>query len=55
MFSQVVMSSKWGFTKWERDEYQKRRADGSLQPDGVNVKYLPDHGPLDVWMKKIAR
>ena len=48
------MSKKWGFTKWERDEYNEMRADGRLQLDGVNVKYMPAHGPLSVWCKTQA-
>lgn len=27
------------------------RADGRLIQDGVNVKYLPEHGPLSEWCK----
>ncbi len=27
-------------------------ADGKLALDGVNVKYLPDHGPLSEWKKR---
>ena len=27
------------------------RADGRLKTDGVNVKYMPEHGPLSVWCK----
>ena len=45
------MSKKWGFTKWERGDYERMKAEGRLAPDGCNVKYLPDHGPLDNWKK----
>ena len=52
------MSTKWGFTKWDRPEYEKRRADGSLVPDGVGVQYKPNHGKLIDWkaaqLKKLA-
>merc|ERR1712096_104132 len=30
------------------------RADGRLKLDGVNVKYMPAHGPLSVWCKTQA-
>jgi len=47
----IYISKKWGFTKWERDEYETMLADGRLIPDGVSVKYLPEHGPLSRWCK----
>lgn len=45
------MSKKWGFTKYDRDEYDTLKEDGRLAPDGANVKFRPDHGPLDNWRK----
>ena len=50
-FFQIYISKKWGFTKWDREEYEGMRESGVLQPDGSNVKYLPDHGPLSKWCK----
>ena len=47
----VAVSSKWGFTKFEREDYPRMRAEGRLRPDGVNVSYHPEHGPLDGWRK----
>merc|ERR1712096_342385 len=44
----------YGFTKWDREEYAAMRADGRLKLDGVNVKYMPSHGPLSVWCKTQA-
>merc|ERR1712080_82577 len=32
-------------------DYHRMRADGHLKPDGVNCKYMPEHGPLSVWCK----
>jgi hypothetical protein len=49
--SQIYVSKKWGFTKWDREVYEKMRAEGRLRPDGANVKYLPEHGPLSEWCK----
>merc|ERR1719390_244777 len=47
----IFVSKKFGFSKWNRDEYAEMRADGRLKTDGVNVKYMPEHGPLSVWCK----
>merc|ERR1711911_182660 len=47
----IFVSKKWGFTKFERSVYEQHREDGRLEPDGANVKFRPDHGPLKNWMK----
>jgi large subunit ribosomal protein L10e len=47
----IYISKKWGFTKWDRPDYERMRASGHLVLDGVNVKYLPEHGPLSAWCK----
>merc|ERR1711934_130555 len=52
----IVISKKWGFTKWPRDKFEQMRADGILVPDGVNCQYKPNHGALDLWKKRqVAR
>merc|ERR1712127_622796 len=52
----IYVSTKWGFTKWEREDYETLRAAGRLIPDGVVVQYRREHGPLDVWRNdKIKR
>lgn len=43
----VVSSRKWGFTKYDREEYEQLRAAGQLIPDGVNVKRVSHHVKLD--------
>jgi large subunit ribosomal protein L10e len=43
----VVVSKKWGFTKYERAEYEKLRAEGKLIPDGSTVKVFNTHVKLD--------
>jgi large subunit ribosomal protein L10e len=48
---QIYVSKKWGFTKWNREDYEKMREEGRLRPDGANVQYLPEHGPLATWCK----
>jgi large subunit ribosomal protein L10e len=42
----VVRSPKWGFTKWNREEYLKMKAEGLFVKDGVNVKHVNGRGPL---------
>ena len=51
---QLFTSRKWGFTKFDRDEYEELRANYRLRNDGVNVQYLREHGPLKAW-KKVRR
>uniref|UniRef100_A0A6G1S511 Large ribosomal subunit protein uL16 n=1 Tax=Aceria tosichella TaxID=561515 RepID=A0A6G1S511_9ACAR len=46
----VVVSRKWGFTKWDLGDYQEMRKDGRLLPDGVNCHYFGEHGPFQQWV-----
>ncbi|CAF5066316.1 unnamed protein product [Rotaria magnacalcarata] len=48
----IFVSDKWGFTKFTREDYDRLWQQGQLAYDGVNVKYLPNHGPLDAWKKR---
>ena len=48
----IVVSKKWGFTKWPRSDYKAMREKGILQPDGVSVQYKPEHGPLRHWEER---
>merc|ERR1712223_1447115 len=50
----IFVSKNWGFSKWTREEYPVMKADGRLKNDGVNVKYIPEHGPLSAWCKTQA-
>merc|ERR1712168_949392 len=45
----IFTSKKWGFTRWDREEYVERRSDGSIKPDGTNVQYYPNKGSLKQW------
>lgn len=47
----VVVSRKWGFTKWDTDDYQALRKEGRLQPDGVSCHYYGNHGPFNQWVQ----
>ena len=42
----LVVSNKWGFTKWMRDDFQRMMEEGSLEAAGNIAKYVPNHGPL---------
>jgi len=47
----IFVSKKFGFTKFERPEYERLKNEGRLANDGCNVKYRPEHGPLAEWKK----
>lgn len=47
----IAISKKWGFTKWNLDDYEKMRADGRLLPSGTTCHYFPNKGPFSVWVK----
>ncbi|KAI1286910.1 60S ribosomal protein L10 [Halotydeus destructor] len=47
----IVVSKKWGFTKWDTTEYETMRADGRLKPDGYYCKYRPNRGPFKNWVQ----
>jgi large subunit ribosomal protein L10e len=51
----IVVSSKWGFTNYKVEEYEKLRKVGALIPDGDHVQTLRNHGPLKLWKKRLAR
>ncbi|CAD5224111.1 unnamed protein product [Bursaphelenchus okinawaensis] len=46
----VVVSRKWGFTKFDRADYEEYRKTGRVVPDGVHCKYIKEHGPLSEWI-----
>lgn len=48
-YIQIVVSKKWGFTKYDKGDYEEMRQNGRLIPCGVHAKYIPDHGPLAEW------
>ena len=43
----IVESTKWGFTKYVREDYIRWKREGRLINDGVNAKLVDNHGPLD--------
>ncbi|CAD5231976.1 unnamed protein product [Bursaphelenchus xylophilus] len=46
----VVVSRKWGFTKFDREDYEQYRKEGRVVPDGVHCKFIREHGPLAEWV-----
>lgn len=42
----IMRSNKWGFTKFDREEYVRGRKEGWIVADGVSVQYKPEHGRL---------
>ncbi|XP_060035625.1 large ribosomal subunit protein uL16-like [Erinaceus europaeus] len=45
----IHISKKWGFTKFNTDEFEDMVAETRLIPDGCGVKYIPNRGSLDKW------
>lgn len=43
----VFVSRKFGFTKHVNSDFKKLQAAGKVQGDGINVKILRQHGPLN--------
>ncbi|PIO59871.1 hypothetical protein TELCIR_18651, partial [Teladorsagia circumcincta] len=46
----IVVSRKWGFTRWDKADYERMRAEGRLRSDGVGVQLVREHGPLEKWV-----
>ena len=42
----IVVSRKWGFTKYEREDYTKWRAEGRIRSKGVHCELVDNKGPL---------
>ena len=43
----IHISKKWGFTKFNVDEFENMVAENQLIPDGCEVKCICNGGPLD--------
>eukprot|EP00700_Malawimonas_jakobiformis_P002627 EC724595.1.p2 GENE.EC724595.1~~EC724595.1.p2 ORF type:complete len:218 (+),score=69.86 EC724595.1:32-655(+) len=43
----IAVSRKWGFTPYDRAEYEKLRAAGKIVPDGDHVKVVSTHVKLE--------
>lgn len=47
----IFISKKWGFTKYDRDDFERLKEEKRFLPDGVGVQFLPDHGTMERWEK----
>ena len=45
----IHMSRKWGFTRFNTDEFENMVAEKWLILDGCGVKYIPNCCPLNKW------
>uniref|UniRef100_A0A8C5LPJ2 Ribosomal protein L10e/L16 domain-containing protein n=1 Tax=Leptobrachium leishanense TaxID=445787 RepID=A0A8C5LPJ2_9ANUR len=45
----IHISKKWGFTKFNAEDFEAMVAEKRLVPDGCGVKYIPTSGSLDKW------
>nr|AFK10822.1 ribosomal protein L10 [Callorhinchus milii] len=45
----IHISKKWGFTKFNTEDFEGMLAEKRLVPDGCGVKYIPNRGPLISW------
>lgn len=43
------ISKKWGFPRFNTDEFEDMVMEKWLIPEGCGVKYTPNHGPLNKW------
>jgi large subunit ribosomal protein L10e len=50
----IVISKKWGFTKFDREQYTQLRKEGRLIPDGSNCKMINDHGTLENYARSVS-
>ncbi|CAB88272.1 60S ribosomal protein L10-A [Schizosaccharomyces pombe] len=42
----IIVSKKWGFSQYARDEYIEKRSRGEIIPDGCYAKFLNKRGSL---------
>jgi large subunit ribosomal protein L10e len=42
----IVVSKNWGFTRYSKLDYLQMRKEGTLVPDGANVRYVKRHGRI---------
>ncbi|KAG6510848.1 hypothetical protein ZIOFF_028893 [Zingiber officinale] len=42
----IIVSGKWGFTKFNHNDYVKWKSENRIVSDGVNAKLLGCHGPF---------
>merc|ERR1711917_224403 len=50
----ICDSQKWGFTKFDREQFQEGLQNGTIVTGGVGCQYKPNHGPIAAWKKRMA-
>jgi large subunit ribosomal protein L10e len=45
----IHISKKWGFTKFNADEFEDVVTEKQLISDDCEIKNIPNRGPLDKW------
>ncbi|KAI0983647.1 hypothetical protein GJ496_010436 [Pomphorhynchus laevis] len=48
----IVVSDKWGFTKFKKSEFHEMMKTGRIMADGVGVQYFGDNGRLIDWKRR---
>ncbi|KAB0399100.1 hypothetical protein E2I00_019474, partial [Balaenoptera physalus] len=43
----IHISKKWGYTKFNANEFENMVAEKRPIPDGYGIKYIPNRGPRD--------
>eukprot|EP00730_Choanoeca_flexa_P018693 TRINITY_DN9104_c0_g1_i2.p1 TRINITY_DN9104_c0_g1~~TRINITY_DN9104_c0_g1_i2.p1 ORF type:complete len:216 (+),score=45.09 TRINITY_DN9104_c0_g1_i2:91-738(+) len=51
----LIVSRKWGFTKWDREDFEKLRDEGKLIPDGCHCKLFNDRGSMEKWYRFMSQ
>ena len=49
----IVVSNKFGFTKYTPEEYESGLKKRILTKDGVNVQYHGEKGPFRGWLRRM--
>ena len=49
----IVISQKWGFTPFKREEYAELRSRGLVYSAGSHAKFVNGKGPLKAWKRRV--
>ena len=50
----IHSSKKWGFTKYNANDFEDMVAGKWLIPHGCGIKYIPIHGSMDKWQALLS-
>mmetsp|Transcript_28164 Transcript_28164/g.67648 ORF Transcript_28164/g.67648 Transcript_28164/m.67648 type:complete len:223 (+) Transcript_28164:64-732(+) len=51
----IHVSSRWGFTRFAKEDYERWTATGRMKEDGVGCKWMAGHGPLSRFMRNVIK